>query len=295
MLDWAIAAALGVRWLTVQDCPELDADRLVELMRLESADPPSTTHVVLRCDENAFVLEVQREGGAPAQRSIARTDAITDAPERYLAVELTELLDASKYKAPVTEPPPEPPPPKPAPPPPVRPPEPQRRGFVGIGARFEAGGAPMVPSGGGSLLLGGQVHPVLSLRVEVSALGGARSVGADALRSVGARASGAVLGTFDFTRAIVHIGGGARVGGVWLRGIPDSPTRRGHTHGGLTWSPLATASVLGKVGKRLGFYAGIDAGWALRPIRGFLADEVVASTGGAWIGVTLGLATRFGR
>lgn len=295
MLDWVLLIRLAAPWLSVDGCAEVEADRLVELTELALGDGEVEGRVALRCDEDVFVVQVQRDDGTTAQRSIARTEAVTDAPERYLALELAEFLDASAYKEPAV-PPPEPEP-EPEPEPvssTATPPGPSRRGFVAVAGRFEAGGSPFVPAGGGAIIVGGEVVRGLSLRADVSGLAGARSVGPDAVRSMAVWGGGAVLGTLDFSRAIVHIGAGARVGGVWFRGLPAAPSRSGHTHGGLTWSPLARVGVLGKVGARLAIMASIDAGWALRPIRGQLGSETLVSSGGAWMGVNLGLATLFG-
>ena len=293
MLDWVLLTWLAAPWLSVDGCAEVDAARLVELTELALGDREIEGKVGLQCEGEVFVVEVQRSDGTTAQRSIARTEAVRDAPERYLALELAEFLDASAYKEPVPPPEPEPPPKPVASPAP--PPEPARRGFVAVAGRFEAGGSPFVPAGGGAITLGGEVVRGMSLRADVSGLAGARSIGPDAVRSVAVWGGGAVLGTLDFSPAIVHIGAGARIGGIWFRGLPGAPARSGHTHGGLTWSPLATVGVLGKLGARLAIAGSIDAGWALRPIRGQLGNETVVSSGGAWIGVNLGLATRFGR
>ena len=288
-LAW-LALALAPSW-QVEGCPEdLDTMALAELTALEAGPTAEEASFCVKCREDAYVLEVRIDADRVAGRVVPRGDVASDAVERQLALELAELFVGAGYvehDAWVKQPLPSP----------VAPPKPRAepRGLVVAAGRFELGGTSLIPAGGGSVSLIGRVAEYVSLRAEVAGLGGGRTFSGAQVVSMAGWAATSVLATFDRSRATVDVGGGVRVGGRWFRGVADRPTVDGRTHGGLTWSPVVTASVRAPRRTRVAMLASIDAGWTLRPIRGFFGEDLVVSSGGPWIGVSLGVGARFGR
>ncbi|MEM9452691.1 MAG: hypothetical protein AAGF11_00840 [Myxococcota bacterium] len=287
-------------WLRLEDCPGLDEQALRELTALELSRPISARTATIRCEPEVFVVTVHAEDGrAPVQRSL-RTAAVGDAPERYLAVELAELVESSMDPASAPE--------SPASPSsanaPARASDPAEEasaapmwpsGWVTVGPRFELGGQPGLPAGGGGVVVGGRIWRWLSLRAELMGLGGARRIGADLVRLGFVGGAGAALATFDVGAVMLEIGAGARVGERWIRGIPGRSDVLGGRHRGLTWSPLVSFGVVGPIGQRGVIATHLDAGWTLREIRGFSGDDLVFTSGGPWFGVSLGGGIRLGR
>ena len=290
MIAWLLAAAVGPAW-HIDRCPELDAEVLIELTAIDLGELADGTGFEIRCDDEAFTLRVSRQSQPALERVIPRAEIGAGAPERYLALELAELFEGSRYQRP------EPPPDETTSPtpPPATPATPRRWGLLAASGRFEAGGAPVVPAGGGSLGLYARVWDHLSLRADVSGLAGARQVEDGRVRWTTVWGSGALLATIDSKRTTVLAGLGARVGGGWFRGLPAPAGLSGRTHGGLTWSPLVSFGLVAPRQTRLAVVASVDAGWTVRPIRGFSGADRVVSSGGPWVNVSLGLGVRFGR
>lgn len=293
----ALFVAAPDPWLRLEDCPGLDERALRELTALELSQPIGTRTATIRCEPEVFVVTVHADGrGAPVQRSL-RAAAVGDAPERYLAVELAELIEISLDPASTPEPPVAPPPAtaptttsKPASTVPAWP-----SGWITAGPRFELGGQPGLPAGGGGLVIGGRIWRLLSLRVELMGLGGARRIDADLVRLGFVGGAGAALATFDVGAVMLGVGAGARVGERWIRGIPGRPDVLSRRHRGITWSPLVSFGIVGPIGRRGVITTHLDAGWTLRAIRGFSGDDLVFTWGGPWFGVSLGGGIRLGR
>ncbi|MEM6996676.1 MAG: hypothetical protein AAF721_39595 [Myxococcota bacterium] len=285
----AIAFALGApmgEWLDVQ-CPEVDAPSLLEFVAIELPDPPADTRATLRCDANAYVVTVMHKDGRARRRTIDRTAAIGEVPERYLALELSELVPAIEtVPAPKAKPPPPQPKPKT---------QRRRRGFGLASGRAEVGGAPAMLGGGGQLSLGGRVLRRLTLRADVIAMGGRRVLGGDLVRTGALWSAASALATFDAGRTVLLAGAGARLGGLWIRGIPRREGIDGRLHGGLSWSPQVSFAVLASVGRASFVGAGLDAGWTMRPVRGFSESALVYASRGPWVALSFGVGGWFGR
>jgi len=278
-------------WLEIVQCPELDADslRAHTLVELGGLDPEGDATV--RCEEDVFVVRVQNVKGAISTRKLSQ---IGEVPERYLALELAELIASARYAPAASAPAATPlrnPPPVAAP----RAPAPARRGWTALSARVELTGKPTLLTGGGSLALGGRVWRYLSLRARLTGLGGGRSLGEDRVRVGALWGSAAALASVDAGPVAVHAGAGARVGGVWMRGVPRESGLAGLQHGGLTWGPFGAVGVLAPLGRRLAFVADLDVGYTLRAVRGTQGGALVLSYAGVWAGLTLGLGVMFGR
>ena len=289
-----LLASPAQAWLDLDGCPELDGPALRDLTRLEIGEHPPHVRARIECRPEAFVVTVTSSKGPSSERRIARTAATGEVPERYLALELTELIEASSHAA--AQPDPSPQDPKPdgeltTPQAPRR-----RRGFVSAGARAEIGGQPAMAAGGGQVSLGGRVWQHLTLRTDIVAVGGARRVRGDGVRSGSLWLAGVALATFDVGRNQLGAGAGARVGGVWIRGIPEAgSTLQGRLHAGLSWSPQLSVAFSRAVGRAAFFGVGTDAGWLVRPVRGFSNAALVYAATGPWASVSISVGGWFGR
>jgi hypothetical protein len=293
-------------WLDIEECPRLDAQALRDhtLVELGGRDPEATATVT--CEPDAFVVEISRPGAQVSTRRLARTSAVGEVPERYLALELAELLAGSRYPPQEREPEPEPErepeseperehrssPPSPSPEPAETP---RRLSWFAASARAELSGEPVIMSGGGGLTLGSRVWRDLSLRLDIAALRGGRTIDTDFVRLDTIKGGLAALYTADAGRARLHAGVGARIVGVWMRGIERQSERVGLQHHGLTWAPFASLGLLAALGDRLVFTTSLDVGYTARPIRGLYEQSVVFAYRGVWGELSLGLGIRFGR
>lgn len=292
MVAWLWLAKLGLMrlapaWLSVEGCPELDRDQLEELARLEAGELASEAQANVTCTDEVFVLTVHREGHPASERRVPRGE-IEDAPERFLAVELAELIVAAGYGHAEPEPQPAP---APAPPPDRSVPERRKRvGFAFAAARAELGGSPVLPSGGVELGAGGTVWRFVALHGSIAGLGGARSVDGDLVQRGSAHASGWVAFHGVLPREHrLFAGAGVRVGGTWLRGLPRRSQRTGLRHGGATWSPTVAVGIAAPLGERLALVVRLDGGWSLRAVRGLSGTSLVYSSGGPWGGLSVGV------
>jgi len=299
VLGWALLTMLAVtpdHWLQLERCTGLDERALRELIGLELATPIGRRTVTVRCEPDAFRVTVHAEQRDHV-RQVLRTAAMGDVPERYLAVEIAELVETSEY-------PPTAALDDAAPDDASSPPEPAaehraepfgRWGWLMAGGRFELGGRPAAPAGGAGFVVGGRLWRRLSVQAELLGLGGARRVEPDGVRLGFVGGAGAALATFDAGPAMLHVGAGARVGEVWMRGVSGQGDVTGLGHRGTTWAPFLSAGVLGAVGRRGVMAAHLDAGWTVRPVRGFSGTNVVFTSGGPWLGVSLSGGIRLGR
>ncbi len=298
-----LALALGPgagagSWLELDGCDELDGELLRSQTLIELGGLSPEARATVRCEDEDFVVSVTSVGGARSTRNLARTTAVGEVPERYLALELAELISSAQY-APPAEPEPEPEPESEPEPEAVTEStgelSPRRRGWVGVGARFELAGQPITASGGGALTLGGRVARYISLRAELTGLGGGRSLEANAVR-VGALWGGAaILASVDVGAVVVLAGLGARAGGVWLRGVARDDALTGAQLRGFSWSPLVSAGVLIPIGARLVVTARLEGGYTARPVRGLSGGATAYAYEGPWGAAQLGLGVRFGR
>ena len=278
-------------WLELDGCPELDGNALRELTRLEIGDGPTHVRARVECQPEAFVVTVVGGGDRTSERRITRTAATGEVPERYLALELAELIEVSRQ--PRAKPPPAPKAePQPATPPPPR----RRRGFASAGARAEVGGQPTMAAGGGVLSVGGRVWPHLTLRADIIGVGGARRVRGDGVRSGSLWLASVALATFDVGKNELRAGAGARVGGVWIRGVPEAGnTLQGRRHAGLSWSPQLSFAFSRTIRRAAFVGLGADAGWSARAVRGVSNAGPVYSSMGPWAGVSVSVGSRFGQ
>lgn len=280
-------------WLKLEDCPSLDRSRVVELAMLELQDPPTAVHVDVSCaGQDQFHIVLRHDDGRMMERDAPMVD---DASERYLAVELVELLASSGTRARQLVPIPASVPvpasaSAPAPAvesPPERPPLPVL--WIDGTARFEAAAAPLTPLGGLGIGLTARVWRGASFRAEALAGVGARSLNSDDRIGVAnAGGSGVMAWVFASRKAAYVLGLGARVQGVWLRGRTEAQERAGETHVGLSWSPQLSVGVLAPRRRRFAT-AWLHAGWTPRAVRGQSGGETVFSWSGPWFGVGVGL------
>jgi len=271
-------------WLTVQDCPSLDRARVVELAMLELQDAPQEVHVAVSCAHDSQFHIVLRHGdGRVIERDAPRVD---DAAERYLAVELVELLASSGARAPQTA---RAPLPEPGPAPPQAERASLPRLWVDGTARFEGAASPFTPLGGLGVGLTARVWRGASFRVEALAAIGARSLNADDdITVANAGGSGVLAWVLASRRAAYVLGVGARIQGVWLRGRSTAAQRAGTTHVGLAWSPQVSFGLMAPR-RRRSAAVWLHAGWTPRAVRGQSAGKTVFSWAGPWFGVGVGL------
>ncbi len=289
MLAWLLLLGLepsAGTWLDVHDCPELDRAHLLELTGLELDDAPTRIRGEIHCRSAGFEISLRRDDGEVLRRQVP---AASEAPERYLAVEVVELVELLQSEARPPTPAEPPPSPLSAPPPQPTSAAPSGRLWLGGSARFELGGDPRTPAGGLQLTLGGPLWRRLELRAHLSALAGARRLGADSVRLGRLLGGAALVWVVPTARIDLPIGGGARLGGVWLQGRSDPTRDPGRTHRGLAWSPFVSFGVRGPKTRRSFADLDLQLGWAVRTVRGLRAERVVVTTGGPWLGVSLGL------
>lgn len=270
-------------WLTVNDCPSLDRERVVELAMLELQEPPADVHVDVSCEKpEQFHITLRHADGRVMERE---APMVGDAAERYLAVELVELLASSGTRAP--ESPPELVVALPVEPRAERAPLPVL--WLDGTARFEAAASPLTPLGGLGVGLTARVWRGASFRAEALAGVGGRSLNADdGIVVAHAGGSGVLAWIFASRHAAYVVGLGARLQGVWLRGRTAAQERTGATHRGLSWSPQLSVGVMAPRRRRFAA-AWLHAGWTPRAVRGQRAGETVFSWSGPWFGVGVGL------
>lgn len=280
-------------WLTVAGCPSVDRARVVELAMLELQDAPTGVRVDVSCaDDQQFHVLLVHEDGRVVERDAPMVD---DAAERYLAVELVELLasegavvpELTSAEGPVDEPAPVPAGPEPKPEPVVTP---LPTLWIDGTVRFEAAGSPLAPLGGLGVGLTTRVWRGASVRAEALAAFGGRSLDAERGILVGNMALSGVLGwVFASHKAAYMVGLGARVQGVGLRGRTTAPERAGATHTGLSWSPQLSLGVMAPRRRRFAT-VWVHGGWTPRAVRGQGEEgTTVFSWSGPWLGVGVGL------
>lgn len=281
-----LALFLGVAagdpsWLAVRECSGLDAGELAERVTLEYGVPQSV-QVDVRCDaaSSEFTIALRYEDG---RRLHHHTPRMEGAVERYLAIEIAELLATPPIAAPVVpaEPDPEFPPP-----PPVTP-RPLPMLWVDATARAEIGGTPITGLGG--LGLGVLIRPWRRLAIRAETLGMVGRRGVDAGNVVvGTAGAGLGLGWLLGSRtALSWLGAGARAQAVWLRGQSSGPAV-GTTHVAATWSPWVGASVLGPNKSPLAV-GWLQVGWMPRAIRGQFGEQTVFTWSGPWVALGVGI------
>lgn len=277
--------AVDPAWLSVEDCPSLDQARVVELAMLELREPPTAVQVDVSCARpERFHIVLRHEDGRVVERDAPTVD---DAAERYLAVELVELLASSGTRPPVADEPPSvvaDPPPQPPPRPPPLPVL-----WVDGTVRFEGAAAPFTPLGGLGVGLTGRIWRGALVRVEgLAAIGGRTLNPNDSIVVSNAGGSGVVAWLIASRRAAYVVGVGARMQAVWLRGRTAAQERAGATHTGLSWSPQVSLGVMAPRGRRFAA-AWLHAGWTPRAVRGQSGGDTVFSWSGPWFGVGVGL------
>lgn len=272
-------------WLTVNDCPSLDRERVVELAMLELQEPPADVRVEVSCAESErFHITLLHDDGRVVERDAPR---VGDAAERYLAVELVELLASSGTRTPEPEPAPVPAAVLPAEPRDERAPRP--RLWIDATARFEAAASPLTPLGGLGVGLTARVWRGASFRAEALAAVGGRALNADDGIVVAHAGGSGVLGWMFASRHAAYVLGlGARLQGVWMHGRTAAQGRTGTTHGGLSWSPQLSVGVVAPRRRRFAA-TWLQAGWTPRAVRGQSAGKTVFSWSGPWFGVGVGL------
>lgn len=281
-----LALLLGVvasdpSWLVVRDCEDVDAAQVEDRVSLEHGAPQSV-RVEVRCDADSteFTLSLRYDDG---RRLHHHTPRMEGAVERYLAIEIAELLATPPIAAPIG-------PPTPVP---ATPPEPLEAApalpslWFDATARAEVGGTPIAGLGG--LGFGVLVRPWRRLAIRAETLGMAGRRGVDAGRVViGTAGGGLGLGWMLGTRgALSWVGAGARAQAVWLRGQSEGPVT-GATHVAATWSPWVGASLFGA--RRNPFAAvWLQAGWMPRAVRGQFDAQTVFSWSGPWVALGVGI------
>jgi hypothetical protein len=293
-LLWLLLSATPVD-VTVSGCL-LDENKVRALAELELHRGPADVRVVARlvCTQQRFEVQVDDPlTNKTLLRALKTRDLTASAPERFAALALVELVEASWSElllptptvsaAPLTKTS-------------TRAVEEQlgrprvRLGVHGS-ARYFPGAALVL--GGGALMAHVRLVGPLGLRLE----GGAET---GSLRTSFGRIEGDVLGAAGFVVAHLELGrwllgGGAgfRCGAARLIGRPDDATV---VEGRTLSAALGGPSVLGEVALGLGpvdVSFALEAGWAIWRLEARADGASVSSVGGPWVSALLGAGVRF--
>jgi hypothetical protein len=294
LLFAAVLAATPVE-VTVAGC-SLDAARVRALAELELLRGPAEVRVVARLICTGPRFEVQVDDPLTNKvlvRSLKTSDLTTSAPERFAALALAELVEASWSELLLPTPT--------VGPPPVT--ETSTRAVaqqlgrprVRLGA---VGGLRVLP--GAALLLGGasgvahvRLLGPLGLRVDVGAETGSVRTAVGRIVSTVVGAGGFVTAHAELGRLLLGGGAGVRAGAATLVGRPDVPTEvEGRTVSGALGGP----AVLGEASLGLGpidLSVLLEAGWAVWRLDARADGASVAAVGGPWVSAQLGAGVRW--
>lgn len=281
--------------VTVSGCL-LDENKVRALAELELHRGPADVRVVARlvCTEERFEVQVDDPlTNKTLLRALKTKDLTASAPERFAALALVELVEASWSElllptptvsaAPVTE--------------------------TSTRAVVEQLGRPRVRLGvhgsaryfpGATLLLGGgalmahvRLVGPLGLRLEAGAETGSLRTSVGRISADVLGAAGFVMAHLDLGRFLLGGGAGFRGGAARLIGTPDDTTA---VQGRTLSAALGGPSMLGEVAAGIGpvdVSVALEAGWAIWRLDARADGASLSSVGGLWVSAMLGAGVRW--
>ncbi len=277
-------------------CP-LNSDKVRRLAEIELQRGPSDVRVLARleCKGTRFQVIVEDPlTNKTLLRALQVKDLTTNAPERFAALALVELVEASWSELLL--------PPTASSAPVVAAPEAKRAAVESLGrprVRLGAHGSARVFTGSGLVMGGGGVHARVTLigpfgiAIDLGAEHGETKTSAGLVVADSLSAAGFVVAHLQLGRVLLGGGPGFRGGGARLVGTPvDSTVVEGRTLS----AALAGPALLGEAALGLGRFDlsfTVESGWALWNLQGRVDGQPLTALANLWLSATLGVGVQW--
>lgn len=277
-------------------CP-LNSDKVRRLSEIELQRGPSDVRVLARleCKGTRFQVIVEDPlTNKTLLRALQVKDLTTNAPERFAALALVELVEASWSELLL--------PPTASNAPTVAAPEAKRAAVESLGrprVRLGAHGSARVFTGTGLVMGGGGVHARVTLlgpfgiAVDLGAEHGETKTSAGLVVADSLSAAGFVVAHLQLGRVLLGGGPGFRGGGARLVGTPvDATLVEGRTLSAV----LAGPALLGEAALGLGrvdLSFTVEGGWALWNLQGRVDGQALTALANLWLTATLGVGVQW--
>jgi hypothetical protein len=268
--------------LRLDDCIQ-HPDLVHDLVQIELGHDPgaSPRRVHVECREQAVVIRIEPNPTGLLERTVLRSDVITEGGPRLIALNIVELVQESEPRGST-------PTPRPSAAPVITEPRPPRaRPWIGAAPTMRVRPGPNGVAIGGLLKIGLDAASTPKIPWALQVDGGFEQASASvALGSTHLQAvHGAIQAGLGFRiaerwRLSTLIG--ARGGWAWIEGeTADFMSTSAAKGDGFWWGPIA--SVRARHGRTLGFSLGLEGGWTARPIYGRVPEGIVGQRDG-WLG-----------